>query len=207
MELEVNGQTHTVDGQSEAEWDDPQARETVGRELFEGLAARRGGVEPITARAVYPGPMLGSPSLSWTVLRITVGLQFMAAGAFSALKWSATVDFNAVLVGAALAPTATAAAIVLNLVGGLSILTAVRPRWGAVCLLVFLVPATVRHLLVAQQVISVLDQVPVSEPAALLADWARRGQLASLAKNVALAGVAAFIALGGMPETLEEREG
>ena len=71
--------------------------------------------------------MAAEHRLPWLVLRVALGLQFIAAGAFSARNWSATVDFNAVLTGADLAAAATVAAVALNMVGGVSILTGVKP--------------------------------------------------------------------------------
>ncbi len=134
---------------------------------------------------------------SWRILRWVVGLQFVAAGCFSALQWQATVDFNALLVGPTLAPSATLAQVLLALLGGVSWVGHVRPRWGAIALLIFLVPATMRHVVAAQAVADLAATVGPGTAQEALAALARRGQLAAVAKNVALIGLAVFVAVRG----------
>ena len=138
--------------------------------------------------------------LPFLILRIVVGLQFVAAGSFSLLRWDATVAFNALLTGPGLAPVATAAAIALTVAGGLSLVTGIRARWGAVLLILFLLPATVRHVIAAGAAAELLQQAGgvAADQAAELAGLARRGQLAAVAKNIALLGVTAFIAMRGV---------
>ena len=133
---------------------------------------------------------------AFLILRVVVGLQFVAAGAFSLRGWEATVLFNALLVGPDLAGLATGLAVALNLVGGLSLVAAIQPRLGALLLLAFLLPATIRHGVAAQHADALLSGLG-SEPDATaleLAGLARRGQLAAVAKNVALMAVVGFIA-------------
>lgn len=141
-------------------------------------------------------------SAPWLLLRLLVGCQFIAAGAFSLLRWDATVAFNALLTGPSLAPAATALAIGLTIGGGLSVATGWRARLGALLLIAFLVPATVRHVLAAGHASELLSGLATQSAAAVdLADLARRGQLAAVAKNIALLAVATFIALRGVRPT------
>jgi uncharacterized membrane protein YphA (DoxX/SURF4 family) len=122
---------------------------------------------------------------SWRPLRVTAGIQFVVAGAFSAVSWTATVEFNRALVGAAASPAATGLASALLIVGGLSLTIGYETRIGAVCIVAFLVPATIRHLLV---VASIDSGAPLSE-------LAERGQLASASKNLVLIALMLALAL------------
>lgn len=135
----------------------------------------------------------------WRVLRWVVGLQFMAAGSFSALQWQATVDFNALLTGPGLAPVATALQVALALGGGVSLVANLRPRLGASLLLAFLVPATVRHGFAAHEATHLVQSAggAAGDAVERLGALARRGQLASIAKNIGLVGVVLFIAMRG----------
>jgi uncharacterized membrane protein YphA (DoxX/SURF4 family) len=135
---------------------------------------------------------MAEPRYAWLLLRLVVGAQFVAAGAFSALQWRATVDFNATLTGSALAPAATALAIGLLIAGGTSVTLDYHARIGALLLLAFLIPASLRHLLVASEVTA---HVPAASDLAALA---KRGQLASFAKNLALMALVVFIAARGI---------
>jgi uncharacterized membrane protein YphA (DoxX/SURF4 family) len=124
--------------------------------------------------------------VSWRPLRVTAGIQFVVAGAFSALDWTATVEFNQALVGVAASPAATGLASALLIVGGLSLSIGYQTRTGAMCTLAFLIPATIRHLLV---VASIDGDAPLGE-------LAERGQLASASKNLVLIALMIAFALG-----------
>ena len=90
------------------------------------------------------------------------------------------------LTGSAAAPLATAVATVLVVGGGGALASGRGVRIGAGALVLFLIPATVRHLVVAGDI----------DPGLQLADLARRGQLASAAKNLALIALMAVF-VGG----------
>ncbi len=139
------------------------------------------------------------------ILRIGIGLPFVAAGAFSALNWQATLQFNAILTGAALAPASTAAGVCLLIAGGLSILFGYKARLGALCILLFLLPASARHLVAAQEATEMAILLEVqhgqTEIVERMSNLARRGQLASFVKNMGLTGVAVFFLLGGVEPT------
>lgn len=141
------------------------------------------------------------PRAPWLVLRWVVGLQFVAAASFSALNWPATVEFNALLTGAQLAPVATALQIAFALVGGLSIATDFHPRAGALLLFAFLVAASARHLVAAREAVHLVELAGAtgSDVVSQLGALARRGQMASLAKNIGLIGVVLFIAMRAAP--------
>lgn len=134
---------------------------------------------------------LSEPRYPWILLRVIVGLPFIAAGLFSAIHWNASVAFNAELTGPALAPAFTALAV-SQILGGLSLVTGYKARLGAVLLLAFLLPASVRHLWIAQHVAG----FGVGD--AELVTLATRGQLASLEKNIGLIGVMVFVIIRGV---------
>jgi uncharacterized membrane protein YphA (DoxX/SURF4 family) len=121
---------------------------------------------------------------SWRVVRVIAGLQFAVAGVFSTLNWHGTVSFNATLVGDDASPVATGVGVALSVVGGLCVASGYRSAIGAVLVLVFLVPATVRHLLV-------VASIDASRP---LGELAERGQLSSAAKNLVLIAMLVTIA-------------
>ncbi|MEM9187699.1 MAG: hypothetical protein AAGF12_00885 [Myxococcota bacterium] len=122
---------------------------------------------------------------SLALLRWALGVQSVAAAVFSLAQWKSTVAFNTAITGQAGAPLGSAVAVALLLAGGVSLLTNRWVRAGSACLLVFLVVATVRHGLVAADISAV-------EPLGALA---KRGQLASLAKNVPLIAAVVTILL------------
>ena len=86
-----------------------------------------------------------APPRAWLVLRILVGLPFVASGVFNAINWDASNQFNAILLGSA-APVLTILGV-LQIAGGLSIISGYQMKWGALLLLAFLLPATLRHFL------------------------------------------------------------
>jgi uncharacterized membrane protein YphA (DoxX/SURF4 family) len=124
--------------------------------------------------------MITPPPSVWLALRILVGLPFMASGVFNAINWDASNAFNSVLLGDTLAPALTLLGIIQIVGGGLII--AGQVKWGALVLLAFLLPATLRHFLAARELIS--------EDA--LTILAKRGQLSCVEKNVGLIGVMIF---------------
>jgi uncharacterized membrane protein YphA (DoxX/SURF4 family) len=145
----------------------------------------------------------------WLILRTILGLHFIASGAFNARSWNEYVTFNALLTGPAAAPWFTAALIGLVLAGGLCILTGYRVRAGAVCAFAFLVAATVRHVVAARTVGTMVGPGLTGahqEAVTQLIDIARRGQLASVAKNIGLIGVVVFVALRGLEPARRPRD-
>jgi len=84
--------------------------------------------------------------------RVMLSLIFVLSGTSHLLNWSQSIGqmagqgmtFRSTLGsgGAAVAHVLLALAVACLLLGGLSVLLGVRPRWGAAALLVFLVPAT-----------------------------------------------------------------
>lgn len=123
------------------------------------------------------------PASPWRIVDIVAGLQFVVAGLFSILNWSSTVTFNETLVGEAASPTATGLGAVLSIIGGLCLTAGYRTGLGAFLVLAFLVPATIRHLLVVASI----------DAARPLGDLAERGQLSSASKNLVL--IALLIAI------------
>ncbi len=122
---------------------------------------------------------------SWRVVRVVAGLQFVVAGVFSIASWSSTVRFNETLVGDAASPAATGIGVALTIIGGLGLASGYRTNIGAALVLAFLVPATIRHLLVAAS----------TDAARPLGELAERGQLASASKNLVLIALLIAIAL------------
>jgi len=86
------------------------------------------------------------------IARIMLSLVFVLSGANSLIGWGEAanrmvargMDFRSVLGsgGTVLVHAMLAVAVVLLLIGGLSVLLGLRARWGAVVLIAFLVPAT-----------------------------------------------------------------
>ena len=128
--------------------------------------------------------MITVPHSAWLVLRVLVGLPFVASGIFNAINWDASNQFNAILLGESLAPALTILGV-LQIVGGLSLITGFQMRWGVVLLLMFLLPATLRHFLAARELVG-------EDPLSVVA---KRGQLSCVEKNVGLIGVMIFFAI------------
>jgi uncharacterized membrane protein YphA (DoxX/SURF4 family) len=122
------------------------------------------------------------PRHAWLILRICVGLPFIGSGIFNAVNWDASNDFNAILLGTTAAPVLTILGVA-QIIGGLSIASGYQMRFGAVLLLAFLLPATIRHFVAAQALIA--DDA--------LTVVAKRGQLSCVEKNVGLIGVMIFV--------------
>ena len=126
-----------------------------------------------------------TPSRSaWLILRVLVGLPFVASGIFNAINWDASNQFNAILLGESLAPSLTILGIA-QIAGGLSLITGFHMKWGALLLLAFLLPATLRHFLAARELVG--DDA--------LTVIAKRGQLSCVEKNTGLIGVMIFFLL------------
>ena len=125
--------------------------------------------------------MIEPPRAAWLVLRILVGLPFVGSGIFNAINWDASNAFNAILLGETAAPALTILGIA-QIAGGLSIITGYQMRYGALLLLAFLLPATLRHFLAARELVG-------DDPLMLIA---KRGQLSCVEKNVGLIGVMLF---------------
>ena len=121
---------------------------------------------------------------AWLVLRILVGLPNIGVGLFNLINWDASNQFNAILLGEAAAPALTILGIA-QLVGGLMIITNFHLRFGALLILAFLLPATLRHFIAARELIG-------DDPLTVLA---RRGQLSCVEKNIGLIGVMLFFLL------------
>jgi len=119
---------------------------------------------------------------------------------FSAAHWQATVDFNALLTGNTLAPVATAFAIGALIAGGLSLLTGRHTRVGALLVLAFLVPATIRHVIAAGHAVQLAEPAVVAAQPVVgeLSQLAKRGQMAAVVKNLGLIAVVVFVALRGV---------
>lgn len=124
----------------------------------------------------------------WRAVRVVLGLQFLVSGLFSAVSWSDTVSFNETLAGTAGAPVFTAVGAALLILGGLLLIVGYRIRVASIAVVVFLVPATIRHFMIARDI----------GPDLALADLAERGQLSSGVKNLALIAVMLLIAQRGM---------
>jgi len=93
------------------------------------------------------------------ILRIVFGLQFAATGLFSAFNWDSTVNFNAIMTGSSAAPIFSGVGIVLVIIGGMSIVFNYKIRLGALCIILFLLPATTRHLIVVRQADTLISRV------------------------------------------------
>jgi uncharacterized membrane protein YphA (DoxX/SURF4 family) len=126
--------------------------------------------------------MTDVPRYAWIVLRICVGLPFIGSGIFNSINWDASNQFNAILLGDTAAPVLTILGVA-QILGGLSIVTGYQMRFGAALLLAFLLPATIRHFVVAQLLVG-------EDPLTVLA---KRGQLSCVEKNVGLIGVMIFM--------------
>jgi uncharacterized membrane protein YphA (DoxX/SURF4 family) len=122
------------------------------------------------------------PRSAWLILRILVGVPFIASGVFNAINWDASNAFNAILLGETLAPALTVLGI-LQIVGGLSIVSGYQMRFGALLLLAFLIPATIRHFLAARALVG-------DDPLTVIA---KRGQLSCVEKNSGLIGIMIFL--------------
>jgi putative oxidoreductase len=129
------------------------------------------------------------PRRAWLVLRILVGLPFIGSGIFNAINWEASNAFNAILLGDA-APLLTVLGVA-QIAGGLSIISGYQLRWGALLLLAFLLPATLRHFLAARALVG--DDA--------LTVIAKRGQLSCVEKNVGLIGVMIFLFIADLRRT------
>ncbi len=134
---------------------------------------------------------------AWTLLRVVLGVQSIAAGVFSLVGWSATVRFNAIALGASAAAAATALGSAALILGGISLVTGRAQQLGALALLAFLIPATIRHFVVSRT---------LGAEGAALVELAVRGQLASAAKNVPLIALAAAILLEWKRSSLLSKE-
>ncbi len=108
-------------------------------------------------------------------------MPFVGSGIFNTINWDASNQFNAILLGESAAPVLTILGI-LQIVGGLSIIFGYQMKWGALLLLAFLLPATLRHFLAARELVS--DDA--------LTVIAKRGQLSCVEKNTGLIGVMLF---------------
>src|SRR5688572_24134898 len=126
--------------------------------------------------------MADIPPRAWLVLRILVGLPNIGVGLFNAINWDASNAFNAILLGDTAAPILTVLGIG-QAVGGLMIITGFKLRWGAILILAFLLPATLRHFLAARELVG-------DDPLTVIA---KRGQLSCVEKNVGLIGVMIFM--------------
>ena len=73
--------------------------------------------------------------------RVLLALIFVMSGLGKIPGWERTSGMMA-QAGMPLVPLFLAGAIVLEIGGGLLLLTGWRPRWGAIALMIFLVPAT-----------------------------------------------------------------
>lgn len=89
--------------------------------------------------AFHVDQMDKSSGVTLLVARIGVGAIFLISGVGKLAAWSATAAFA----GSKGVPTVLlAAATALELLGAISVLTGWKARWGAVALVVFLVPVT-----------------------------------------------------------------
>lgn len=73
--------------------------------------------------------------------RILLSAIFIMSGATKVFDWSGTAGHMEKM-GMPLVPLFLAGAIVFEIVGGLSVLLGLKGRWGAVALIVFLIPTT-----------------------------------------------------------------
>ena len=83
-----------------------------------------------------------SPSMMKTALvvgRILLAVLFLVSAAGKLTAWGATAAYAS---QAGVSPVLLAGATVLEVVGGLSLLTGYKVSWGALILLAFLVPVT-----------------------------------------------------------------
>lgn len=100
--------------------------------------------------------------------RVLLSLIFLVSGVGKIFDWSGTASYMEAH-GMRAVPLFLIAAVVLEILGGVSLLLGCRARWGALALAVFLVPATIifHNFLLAEgaerqaQTIQVLKNVAI----------------------------------------------
>lgn len=119
--------------------------------------------------------MPGIERLASVAGRVLLSLIFLVSGVGKIFDWSGTASYMEAY-GMRAVPLFLAAAIVLEIGGGLSLLLGCRARWGALALAVFLLPATI-----------------IFHNFVLVEGAERQAQMIQVLKNLALLGGLLFV--------------
>ena len=139
-----------------------------------------------------------------TVFRVGFGVFFLLAGLGHLFGFQTTVDGAGILIrDEGMARVAAGAAVVLLLGGGLSVATGYRVRVGGALLVLFLVPATLIHVLVMEMAVNAASLLQAEAATAAqqtietLRGMAVQGHQANVMKNLVLMLAAVRFALCG----------
>ncbi|MBX7058595.1 MAG: hypothetical protein K1X75_11065 [Leptospirales bacterium] len=147
-------------------------------------------------------------------VRIVLGAQLLLGFVFNLLHWPDTVATSAAMLGDSLAPWASAGAIALLGLSGLSLMFDFRPQWGAILLALFLLPATPSHILSAREARQQGEAAVAAQPEEAgrlpirrLTEIADRGQIANVGKNLVLLAAGVWLALSAGPRSKKKAAG
>ena len=142
---------------------------------------------------------------SWSefFFRFFYGLFFFIAGVGHAFSFETTKDGAGILGSESLAPYLALGAISSLMLGGLSLMTGYRARWGAFFIIVFLIPATQLHAVVMEIAINNFTSLSVEASAKAgqtlnsLLNIAVQGHQGNYVKNLVLLIAAVSFVIGG----------